>query len=77
MVARRLKELVAIALIGDGVVGRAAPRRHSLLWDFGPWWYRRALEALAVRPNLVRALAATEALCGLWLALGQYPEQRG
>ena len=77
MAARRLKELVAIALIGDGVVGLAAPRRHSLLWDFGPWWYRQALEALASRPGLVRALAAVEAVGGLWLALSQYPQERG
>lgn len=77
MAARRLKELVAIALVGDGVVGLAAPRRHSLLWDFGPWWYRKTLEALAGRPNLVRALAGVEALGGLWLALRQYPEERG
>ena len=72
-----MKELVGIALIGDGVVALAAPRRHSLLWDFGPGWYRRALEALADRPYLVRTLAVAEALCGLWLALGQYPEERG
>lgn len=74
MAARRLKELGAIALIGDGVVGLVAPRRHSLLWDFGPRWYRRTLEQLAVRPGLVRGLAAAEVLGGLALAVRQYPE---
>lgn len=72
--ARRLKELVAIVVIGDGVVGLVAPRRHSLLWELGPEWYRRAMETLAGRPGLVRALAAAEVVGGLWLALRQYPE---
>jgi hypothetical protein len=62
---RRLKELVGIVLIGDGVVGLAAPRRHSLLWDFGPEWYGRVMESLADRPGLVRGLAAAEIVGGV------------
>lgn len=69
---RRIKELVAIAVIGDGVVGLLAPRRHSLLWKFGPEGYQEVLRWFAGRPGLVRLLAAAELGGGIWLALRQY-----
>lgn len=72
---RRIKELIAILMIGDGVVGFVAPRRHMLLWKFGPKSYRRMVSGFAERPGLVRFLAAAEAAGGLWLALRQYPEK--
>lgn len=74
MLARRSKELAAIALIGDGVVGFVAPTRHSLLWRSGPRDYAEAMEWFAENPNLVRALAAAEVGLGLWLALRQYED---
>lgn len=69
---RRIKELVAIAVIGDGVVGLLAPRRHSLLWKFGPEGYQEALRWFAEHPGVVRLLAAAELGGGIWLALRQY-----
>jgi hypothetical protein len=33
---RRIAELVAMLIIGEGVLTIIAPRRHSLLWEFGP-----------------------------------------
>ncbi len=74
MVMRRLLELGATLAIGDGVVALIAPRRHSLLWRFGPEGYKRAVEVFAERPALIRILAAAEIAGGLWLALRQYPE---
>ncbi len=71
---RNVVELIAMLVIGDGVIALVAPRRHSLLWRFGPEGYRRAMEAFAERPALVRALAAAEICAGLWLALRQYEE---
>lgn len=73
--SRRIKELAAIAVIGDGVVGLMAPRRHSLLWKIGPEGYQEILRWFAERPSLVRPLAATELGLGLMLALRQYPEE--
>ena len=32
---RRVLELLAILMIGEGVLTLIAPRRHSLLWAFG------------------------------------------
>ncbi|WP_047865918.1 hypothetical protein [Rubrobacter aplysinae] len=69
---RNLAELVALLGIGEGVVGLVAPRRHMLLWKFGPEGYRRMMEGFAERPGLVRALAAAELGGGLWIALRQY-----
>lgn len=73
--SRRIKELTAIAVIGDGVVGLMAPRRHSLLWKVGPDSYQEAIRWFAERPSLVRLLAAAELGLGLMLALRQYPEE--
>jgi hypothetical protein len=63
-------------LVGDGVVGFAAPGRHSLLWRFGPKGYAETMAWFAERPGLVRALAAAEVAGGLWLASRQYPAGR-
>lgn len=72
---RRSKELTAIAMVGDGVVGFVAPRRHSLLWKVGPEGYQEVVGWFAERPGLVRVLAAAELELGLLLALRQYPEE--
>lgn len=74
MIVRRITELVAMVLIGDGVVAISAPSRHSLLWRSGPKWWGDFMQDLAGRPNLVRALGAAEAGAGLWLARRQYPQ---
>jgi hypothetical protein len=71
---KRIVELMAMLAVGDGVIALAAPRRHSLLWRFGPEGYKRAMEAFAERPALTRLLAAVEVGLGLWLALSQYEE---
>lgn len=72
---RNIAELVAMLMIGDGVIGLAAPRQHSLLWGFGPEGYKQLMESFAERPALVRALAAAEIAGGLWLALRQYRDE--
>jgi len=43
-----------------GVLTLIAPRRHSLLWDFGPEGFRRAIEGYAEHPALARVVAAAE-----------------
>lgn len=73
---RRLGEFLAILMVGDGVIGLVAPRRHSLLWKFGPESYKRLMAGFAKRPSLVRLLSAASVGAGLWLALSQY-EGRG
>lgn len=72
---RHLKEVLAIMLVGDGMIGLVAPRRHSLLWKFGPESHKRIMTDFAKRPALVRLLSAASVGVGLWLALSQYEEQ--
>ena len=74
---RRIAELVAMLMIGEGVLTLIAPRRHSLLWEFGPEGYRRVIEAFAEHPTLSRLVAAAEAGLGLWLALRVYSQEEG
>jgi hypothetical protein len=69
MTGGRLKELAAIILIGEGVIWALRPRPHVRLWQFGPKGCRKFIGELAKRPNLNRALGATEAGLGLWWAL--------
>ncbi|HEY8671012.1 MAG TPA: hypothetical protein VIL63_09245 [Terriglobales bacterium] len=68
LTAQRLIELGALILIGDGVMGLLQPRRHSLLWHFGPELARAATEELAEHPKTARILYLAEAAIGLALA---------
>jgi hypothetical protein len=72
---RMIAELVAMLMIGVGVIALAAPRRHSLLWRFSPEGYMRTMEEFTERPTQTRLLAAAEVGLGLWLALRQYSKE--
>ncbi len=74
MNTRRLIQLLALVMIGDGVTGVLKPRRHSLLWDAGPEPFRKAMEALVAHPVQARLLYAAEIGIGAWLASQQTPE---
>jgi hypothetical protein len=74
MNTRRLIQLFALVMIGDGVTGLLKPRRHSLLWDVGPNPLRRAMEALVTHPGQARLLYAAEIGIGAWIAAQQVPE---
>ncbi len=71
MTGRRFKEIAAIMMIGEGIIGALIPRRHMRLWEFGPKRYRKFIKASAKRPNLVRIASAAGAGLGLWWALRQ------
>ena len=71
---RRINEVVALSMIGDGVLGLVVPKRHMLLWSFGPEGYKKVMRGFARRPGLVRSLAAVQVAGGLLLALRQYEE---
>lgn len=71
MNAARLKELLALAMIGEGVVAMLYPRQHALLWRVGPRPLRGLVGWFADRPRLTRAMATAEVGAGLWLATSQ------
>lgn len=74
LAARRLIQLGALFLIGDGIMGLLKPRWHSLLWHFGPQLAKAATEELAEHPNTARTIYLAEAVVGVVIAAAQTPE---
>lgn len=74
LIARRLIELGALFLIGDGIMGLLKPRWHSLLWHFGPELARAATEELAEHPKTARTIYLAELALGVVVASRQTPE---
>jgi hypothetical protein len=73
MKSRNVKELVAMSLIGDGMLTAIDPERHLQLWRFGPRVCTRTIDALARRPLLTRLLGVAATITGLWWASRQKP----
>lgn len=64
----RMKEMLGLMLIGDGVLAAAWPEEHSLLWLSGPEAWRETVRPFAEYPNVTRFLGVAEVAFGLWLA---------
>ena len=75
MILRRLIQLVALLMVGDGVVGFCKPRWHSLLWDLGPAPYRKLMRHFAENPEGARWIYAAEVALGALVASRQTPEK--
>ena len=76
MNASRWKDLGAMLLIGDGMMGMIQPRRYTSEWNMGPRGWRNLMEFLNERPSLTRALGAMEVACGLALAASKSKKRR-
>jgi hypothetical protein len=70
-----VKELCALTMVGDGVLTAIQPKRHLMLWRFGPKACVRAIDALERHPNLTRVLGVAAAVAGVWWASRQKPER--
>lgn len=68
LIIKRIVELAGLILIGDGLMGLLRPRRHSLLWHFGPELAKAVTEELADHPKTSRAIYAAELAVGVALA---------
>ena len=75
MILRRLVQLTALLMVGDGVVGFFKPRWHSLLWDLGPEPYRKLMREFAANPGAARWIYAAEVAVGALIAAEQTPEK--
>jgi len=64
----QLKDLTAMALVGDAVLGMIHPREHCMHWRVGPAGFRHMIDTFVDHPQLTRMLAAVEAGVGMWLA---------
>ncbi|MEP6937035.1 MAG: hypothetical protein ABI871_03100 [Chthoniobacterales bacterium] len=76
LTTRRLIQVGALFLIGDGIMGLIKPRWHSLLWRFGPQLARAVTEELVEHPRTARSVYLAEAAIGIGLALRQMPEEQ-
>ncbi len=52
-------------------MGILRPRRHSMLWHFGPELGRAVSEELAANPKVARAVYLAEVALGVVLSLSQ------
>lgn len=77
MGGRRLNEVVAMGMIGDGVLAVLQPERHCRLWEFGPRGYRAVIRWCAEHPAATRLMGAAEIALGIWLGANQQPAAEG
>ena len=68
LILKRLLELGGLFLITDGLLSLLRPRRHSLLWHFGPQLAKAVTEELADHPKTSRAIHAAKVAGGIALA---------
>lgn len=64
---RKAMNLMAMGLIGDGLLTTVQPRRETVLWENGPAMCQRVMSFAAERPKLTRAFGLVELGLGLWL----------
>jgi hypothetical protein len=69
---KRVKDLIAAFVVGNGVLDLIAPQQRTLLWAFGPEGLRNWL---AEHPQARRLQGALRVGVGLWLALTHYQQQ--
>lgn len=65
---RLSSDILAIMMIGDGVLSMVRPREHVGLWRRGPGPWRNLVEYFEHRPTLTATLGAVSVMAGLWLA---------
>jgi hypothetical protein len=72
VLAKRIKELIALSAIGDGMLALIAPSEHAFLWLVGPEWVRKVDLWFAENPTYMRLTGIAQLGFGVWLALRQY-----
>lgn len=74
MWTKRIEDIVAMLLIGDGALTLIGARNRALVWRFGPEGLRRSTIWQAEHPLFMRLEGAASIGLGVWLALRQYRE---
>ncbi len=67
-------EILALFLIGEGVVGLLRPTRYARFWNVGPKFHREIVKFFAEHREATRVCAIAEVAFGLWLALHEIEE---
>ncbi len=68
---KRFQHFAAMVLIGDGVMAIIHPAKDAEAWKQGPAPWRDLMHFLSSKPNLTRAIGATQILTGVLWALHQ------
>jgi hypothetical protein len=63
---RRLVDLTAVAMIGDGALALLMPAEHMKTWICGPQWWRDLVNFFARRPGLTRVVGVIEICAASW-----------
>ncbi len=71
MALKEIKELVGLAMVGEGIVGLIEPKKYSLFWKFNYQPIENLKRKAAESPGTMRLIYAAEATLGLWLAKSQ------
>jgi hypothetical protein len=74
MWTKRIKDIIAMLLIGDGALTLIAARNRALVWGFGPERLRKSASWQADYPLFMRLEGMASVAVGVWLALRQYRE---
>jgi hypothetical protein len=74
MWAKRVKDLFAAFVLGNGLLDLIAPRQRLLLWLIGPEELRKVILWFADHPTVYRLRGVARVGIGIWLALRQYEE---
>lgn len=65
----RVRDLLGVLMVGDGILMALVPERRMRRWRIGPDWLRSLTESFARRPTLTRILGAATAVVGVALAV--------
>jgi hypothetical protein len=63
---RRIVDVLAVAMIGDGALALLVPTEHMKTWICGPQRWRDLVNFFAERPALTRLAGAGEICAALW-----------
>ena len=68
LLGKRVAEMAAIFMIGDGMLGLLQPRRHVELWDERALGAEKLVGTFDGKPGLRRGYAVVQIVGGLMLA---------
>ena len=74
MWTKRIMDIVAMLLIGDGALTLIGARNRALVWRFGPEGLRKSASWQADHPLFMRLEGVGSIAVGILLALRQYRE---
>jgi hypothetical protein len=73
---KRIKDIIAMLLIGDRAMTLIAARNRALVWRFGPGGLHRSATWQTDHPRFMRLEGAVSIGLGVLLAQRQYRERR-